>query len=281
MDYGVRRSFDEVCMPIKVFYGHVESLKEDVDHIFIPRIASMEEGKYNCPKFLGLSFVAEHSFVDLPSVIDVNMDANEGRMKREIKRLGKKLGKKRSETKAAYEAGVAAQEAYDHYMQDLGYFPKDAFRFVKSGKRPPGPREGPREGQLAVGLVGHPYNLFDKYVNLGLFKKLEEMGAWLTTAHNVPKAVTEERAETTIPFLWEFTGDIAGAAFYFAEDPSIDGVIFVTSFGCGPDSMFVEVVQNRMTQYEKPFMILTIDEHTAEAGMMTRIEAFVDMIRRR
>lgn len=59
----------------------------------------------------------------------------------------------------------------------------------------------------------------------------------------------------------------------------IDGIIYLACFGCGPDSMIGEMAERYTTG--KPFMLLTIDEHSGEAGMMTRLEAFCDMLRRR
>jgi len=61
-------------------------------------------------------------------------------------------------------------------------------------------------------------------------------------------------------------------------DFSISGLIYIAPFGCGLDSMLVSIVQAEAAARKMPFLNLTIDEHTARAGIMTRIEAFIDMI---
>jgi len=54
------------------------------------------------------------------------------------------------------------------------------------------------------------------------------------------------------------------------------------AFGCGPDSLMMDMVQRQATRLRTtPFMSLTVEEHTAEAGIVTRLEAFLDMMYRR
>jgi predicted nucleotide-binding protein (sugar kinase/HSP70/actin superfamily) len=60
----------------------------------------------------------------------------------------------------------------------------------------------------------------------------------------------------------------------------IDGVIYIMAFGCGIDSFICDLVERKIRRSSRlPFTILTIDEHTGEAGIDTRLEAFIDMIR--
>jgi predicted nucleotide-binding protein (sugar kinase/HSP70/actin superfamily) len=54
------------------------------------------------------------------------------------------------------------------------------------------------------------------------------------------------------------------------------------AFGCGPDSVMMDIVRRQATRLKTtPFMSLTLEEHTAEAGLITRLEAFLDMIQRK
>jgi predicted nucleotide-binding protein (sugar kinase/HSP70/actin superfamily) len=80
---------------------------------------------------------------------------------------------------------------------------------------------------------------------------------------------------------WTFTNKILAASYDFFTDPNIDGLIHVTAFGCGPDSMLGKLLELDSLEYKKPFMTIRVDEHTGEAGVDTRIEAFVDMLERR
>ena len=60
----------------------------------------------------------------------------------------------------------------------------------------------------------------------------------------------------------------------------IDGIITLTAFGCGPDSLMLEDIRRKAKNFNKPLLNLTIDEHTGEAGFITRLEAFCDMLYR-
>jgi predicted nucleotide-binding protein (sugar kinase/HSP70/actin superfamily) len=75
---------------------------------------------------------------------------------------------------------------------------------------------------------------------------------------------------------------IAGATRYFCQQTDISGVIMVSSFGCGPDSLVNEYLEHHiLRQSDKPYMVINIDEHTGNAGLITRVEAFWDMVIRR
>ena len=79
---------------------------------------------------------------------------------------------------------------------------------------------------------------------------------------------------------WTCEEEVVGAGGHYLRSGS-DGVIGITAFGCGPDSLMMDIVQRQARTMTTPFMSLTLDEHTAEAGMITRLEAFLDMIKRK
>ena len=71
---------------------------------------------------------------------------------------------------------------------------------------------------------------------------------------------------------------MVGAGGYYLES-GVDGVIGIMTFGCGPDSLMMDVVRRHAARLgNTPFMSLTLEEHTSEAGLITRLEAFLDMI---
>ena len=79
---------------------------------------------------------------------------------------------------------------------------------------------------------------------------------------------------------WTCEREIIGAGSYYLRN-GVDGIISVAAFGCGPDSLMVELLQRQARQQNMPFLNLVLDEHTAEAGIITRLEAFIDMTRRK
>lgn len=70
-----------------------------------------------------------------------------------------------------------------------------------------------------------------------------------------------------------------GSAFSVIEERKIDGILYISSFGCGIDSILIDLVQRKSKEKKVPFMLLTLDEQTGEAGINTRIEAFLDMMK--
>jgi predicted nucleotide-binding protein (sugar kinase/HSP70/actin superfamily) len=82
--------------------------------------------------------------------------------------------------------------------------------------------------------------------------------------------------------FWYYSNRVVYACLHYLNDVELDGIIHVTAFGCGPDAMtnkLIELETKRLNNV--PFMTVTIDEHTGEAGVNTRIEAFVDLLKRK
>lgn len=79
--------------------------------------------------------------------------------------------------------------------------------------------------------------------------------------------------------FWTFANEVLRAALYYIDHVKVDGIIHITAFGCGPDAMVDKMIELEAKHKGKvPFMSITIDEHTGEAGLMTRVEAFIDML---
>ena len=98
--------------------------------------------------------------------------------------------------------------------------------------------------------------------------------------------LTDEQMEEGILSLgqkryWANENEMTGAAGHYLKDNKIDGIISINAFGCGPDSLMVDRITRQAKEFSKPILVLTIDEQTGEAGFITRLEAFVDMLFRK
>ncbi len=80
--------------------------------------------------------------------------------------------------------------------------------------------------------------------------------------------------------FWYYSNQVVWTSLYFLYEKRtmVDGFIHVTAFGCGPDAMVDKLIELEARDAKMPFLTITIDEHTGEAGMATRLEAFVDML---
>ena len=130
--------------------------------------------------------------------------------------------------------------------------------------------------------MGHGYNLFDERISLNLIKKLEKMDVKVYTSINVSRESSLNAIENLGEIqYWANELELTGTAAHFLLNKKVDGIIALSAFGCGPDSLMVDEIAYHCKERNMPLIHLTIDEHTGEAGFITRIEAFVDMLMRK
>ncbi|MDR7868116.1 MAG: acyl-CoA dehydratase activase-related protein [Sporomusaceae bacterium] len=251
---------DEVCLPVKAFFGHARALADKVDLLFLPRVVSVAAGHYSCPKIIGLPDIMRAAFPGGPPLIAPTVDLRTGRgsLLRAITGVGGTLG--RSPLYSLYAWQRAWRECRRPYTAAVGA------------------ADLPR-----VALVGHPYILRDRQISMDVTGKLAAMGVDVLTADRVdPRAADQAAAALPKNIFWHYCRRLAGAALAFlGASPPPAGMIFLTSFACGPDSLVGEQLRRQAGHRGVPFLLLALDEHTAEAGLVTRLEAFTDMLPRR
>ena len=71
-----------------------------------------------------------------------------------------------------------------------------------------------------------------------------------------------------------------GSAIYYANE-GFDGVIQLLPLNCMPEIVAKSILSNVSRDFDFPIMTLVLDEMTGEAGFITRLEAFVDLLERR
>ncbi|KRQ87391.1 hypothetical protein ABG79_00729 [Caloramator mitchellensis] len=256
LDMGVKLCVDEACLPVKIFHGHVAKIKDKCDLIVVPRIMQIKEREFICPKFCGIPEMVYHNIEGLPRItkspiylysIDkfYNWAYDTGRM----------ITKNINKINVAFERAIEAQNHYDEGIDDNDF-------------------------ELKVALVGHQYNIYDDFINMNLIKKLHGFGVGVITQEKIDDEVKNNEVKKLFkrPF-WTFAREHYGFVSCAIDNNLIDGIIYLSSFACGLDSVIIELIKNKIDEF--PFLLLKIDEHTGEAGFDTRIEAFVDMLQRK
>ncbi len=275
LDDGVTYCVSEACLPIKVLFGHLKALSGKVDTIFLPRMVCLREDRIFCPKFLGLPDLVKHSGMKLPPLLEVRLDRREGPLflLKACLRLGEQLGAGRWQTLKAYWQALQTHWAYT--------------RGLRQGELPAGAKkvDGPvGRHRATVAVLGYPYLIFDEYTNLGLLKKLAAAGARWRTIETVPEAVLrrQNRSFPKRPF-WHYSDLVARAGYHFLGPgrDEVAGVIHVTAFACGPDAVVDKLLELEAERQGLPYLNITLDEQSGEAGYMTRLEAFMDMLERK
>jgi predicted nucleotide-binding protein (sugar kinase/HSP70/actin superfamily) len=278
---GLNFAESEICLPVKVFYGHVaELIERGIRSVFIPRVVAVEKNAYTCPKFLGLPDMIRSSFPDI-SIITADFNRKKGILGfyRGFHQLAEYFGISKLKT---IKAIIKAEEKYHKFRTFLekGFSLKESWSSALQNRSLPA-KTVERRGQPVIGIASHSYNIYDEYISLNLLKKLEDLEVNYLTPDNVPSHVWTRFSLHLPKFLfWTYERELLGSAVYWMEKKMIDGLIYVLSFACGPDSIVQYVLEDEAKKYGISFMTVVLDEHSAEAGLLTRLEAFTDMIRR-
>ena len=283
---GVSYALGDLCLPLKVYYGHVLRLIEEhpnLDYMFVPRYVSEVPESYFCPKFLSLPDVIK-IVPNVPPILHFEVNVKEKPISMSVVEMAKQLGVGQNKALDAY---YKADKYFNKYMKFLrnGAPVNHALRLVRTGKPFKLPKRKKISGDVRLLLLGHGYNIFDTYVNLDFQKKLREEGVEVLTIENMPQKVfkTPVIVNKKLRNYWRHEEEIMQAIRYFLTKGSdeIDGVIFLISFACGPDSLISELIMRDMKVVRLPFLQIIMDEHTGEAGLLTRVQSFTDMIKRK
>ncbi len=272
----------ETCLPIKIYVGHVvELVNKGVKKIFIPSIQSIAPKIYNCSKIRGLPDLIRNVVKGDFEIIEATLDKSEKNLglyeflKQAVKPFGitnEKL------IKEASRAGFVVQNNFRVMMQQ-GLSFDEALKNAMDGKVVIAPKQEEIQGVIHVALVAHGYNIYDKKACMDIFKKLKNMGVVVHNAYQLTDGELQSGINTldTTPY-WANQMEVTGCAGHYLKNDKIDGIITITAFGCGPDSLMIEDIKRKAKNFQKPLLNLSIDEHTGEAGFVTRLEAFCDML---
>jgi predicted nucleotide-binding protein (sugar kinase/HSP70/actin superfamily) len=241
----------------------VLALKETTDFIFIPRYISLSKNAYCCPKLCGLPDMTLLNLKNTLNVIELNIDFNNGKLKtlQSLQKIASILELDYENVENTYNSimGIYLEDQIHQDMQKTG--------ILNSNKC------------AAFAVLGHPYVFYDNYISMDLINKLLERGYFVYTPSYIDKKTKYQNAD---PFykkvFWDTGYDILGSANIFIQNPYIEGIIYLSAFACGIDSVLTELIERQIKKTNKRYIKITIDEHTGEAGFNTRLDAFLDMV---
>lgn len=259
---GTAHAIDESCLSSKIYMGHVDYLIDKCDYIFIPRVASLGNSKeVVCSKFQAIYDVVNNTYREknlkiLYYSIDVH---NKDTELKAFLKMGKFLGKNKALVLKAYY--VAKQAEKTAKLLDIN----NQKLLLKNNN-------------IKILIVSHPYNIYDKYIGEPIINTLNELDCTPVLACVAPEKIVREKGKSiskTLP--WTFNKELVGAIELYKDE--VDGIILVSSFPCGPDSLVNEMIIRKFK--EKPIVNLILDGQEGTAGMETRLESFVDIIKLR
>lgn len=150
---------------------------------------------------------------------------------------------------------------------------------------------------LRIGLIGEIFMIMDRFASAGIEEKLGRLGAivdrkmtitgWVRT-HLFPwpwkRVPVPDPVKSARPYLNHFVGgdgvESVGHTVLGAKE-RLDGMVHLLPFTCMPEIVAKSILPQVTQDLGIPVLSLSLDEHTGEAGLMTRLEAFVDLLRAR
>lgn len=273
---GMDRKNAPFCYPAEISHGYFfDLLEKRPDYLFLPHFTGdfVEQGPgkgVTCPLSQGEPYYLASTFKDhqpfrnlegrhriLKPVIDFSrgFDRAEGA----FAHMADRLGVTRGEAVRAYREAVAIQRKLFLDMKEQGQ------RVLSELEKDP--------DAICIAIVGRPYNAFVAEGHMGIPKKIASRSIHVIPFTYLP--IAGEPAKDRM--YWSAGQQILKAARYIRKHPQLFGC-YITNFSCGPDSFLVGYFRDIME--EKPSLTLELDSHVADAGLETRIEAFIDIIER-
>lgn len=268
---GIELVQADVCLPVKVVYGHVKYLSElkDVDFIFMPHLIGGKKNKNtsnSCfcpyvqavPSMLKSRHDSERGLKPIISpVIDFRQKTSN--IVDELFIVFKDFGITEQRLRKAFKKGLDAQNKFNESIQQKG---REVLEELRKSKK------------NVMVIIGRPYNVYDSRVNLNIPKKIAGLGFRVIPLDMIPFN-SENLGKEFYNMFWNYGQVIINALKVIKEYKNIFPV-YLTNFSCGPDSFLLTYAEEIADK--KPLLILELDEHGADAGYSTRIEAFVDSI---
>jgi len=262
----------EACLPVEIMHGHVMDLIEkDVDFIFIPFIVNAKEkpgnptSNCNCPWIQTYPFMVKAALkgkIDESKLLIPTLHFRyfERVLVKELTEyFNEKFDLDKNELRKAIHKADEVQIAFEKDLVDYG---RDILSKVPENCRP-------------VVLLGRPYNSTDPLLNLSLVEKLISQNVMPIPVDMLDLSPYKIFGNYRNMY-WPNGQKMIAAAQLVAKTEGLYAV-YLSNFRCGPDSFIWHYITEELKG--KPFLHLEVDEHSADAGMVTRIEAFLDSLK--
>jgi predicted nucleotide-binding protein (sugar kinase/HSP70/actin superfamily) len=265
---GVDMTVAEPCFPIRVAHGHVEALfAEGADYVFLPNVLNEETefpevNSHACPWGQTLPFVIRTAprlerYRKRLLTPRVRFRLDMAQLERDLRPLAESLGASQGALHDAIAAANAAQEVFREGLAAAG---RKALADLDAS------------GELGIVIIGRPYNMYDKGVNMDIPRKLRTFYGVNVIPMDFLALKGIEVGDVVPNMYWNYGRKILQAGKFVGRHERLH-IIYLTNFKCGPDSYIKHYVG---AASGKPFLTLQFDEHQNDAGAMTRCEAYLD-----
>ena len=259
LEQGTALAIDEACLSLKIYLGHVAALVRKCDYILIPRISSFGHHRNMCTRFEALPDLTQTVFRDSGQKF-LTYDVDELSKHSEeaaFLDLGRSVGCPPKAVKRAYQRAKKAELA-----QHKAEVQAQEALFRQEG--------------LKILIAAHSYVAEDPCMGKPVTDYLRGAGVLPLRADLVDREGALKRSRDLSPTCkWEINREILGGIVQHRAD--VDGMILLSAFPCGPDAMVNELILRRVKGI--PILNLVLDSQSGTAGVETRLESFIDIIR--
>lgn len=258
LERGIKYSLDESCMAMKIYMGHVDYLIDKCDCILIPRLECIEKGEKLCTNFSALYDLVRNTF-DI-KILNYNVDvARHMTEEKAILEMGRNLG---FNVKKILDAYYYAKD-----KEDIEF--RKRIRYQKKCLE--------EKNKIKILLAGHPYNIRDKFLGGQVEEYLRKCGVRIIYSDIYDDANLKNDIKKISPKnYWTYNREVIASIAHYEK--YVDGIVLITSFPCGPDSLSNEMI---LRNVRIPIINLVVDEATSDTGLQTRIESFIDILEER
>ncbi len=259
LEQGTALAIDEACLSLKIYLGHVAALAGKCDYILVPRVSNFGRHRSMCTRFEALPDLVRNVFRDtdqkfLSYNVDVLLKKEE---ENAFLEMGRQLGCSSRAAKKAYKTAKKAELA--HFRAGVQ---RQEELYKKDG--------------MKILIAAHSYVMEDPYMGKTVTAYLRRSGVIPLRADLTDRDAALKRSRELSPTCkWEINREILGGIALHREDA--DGIILLSAFPCGPDAMVNELIARRVKGI--PLLNLVLDSQTGTAGVETRLESFIDIIR--
>ena len=258
LEDGIKFSLDESCMAMKIYMGHVYYLIDKCDYILVPRLKCIKKHEKLCTNFSALYDLVNNIFDK--KLINYNVDVEH----------------KEDELYAFVTMGLSLGFSYRKIVSAY-HIAKEKEKMLKEREISKQKSIIASSNKIKILLAGHPYNLHDEFIGKQIENVLEKNNIEIIYSDKYDtKYLEQEVKKISSKNYWTYNKEIIGAISHYQE--LVDGIILITSFPCGPDSLSNEMI---LRNVKIPITNLIIDEANSDTGLLTRIESFIDILEER
>lgn len=257
VDTGTKLAPSEACLSLKIYLGHIIELKDKCDYILIPRLYSLKKNEQVCTNFNALYDLVNNLF-DV-NILNYNVDIST----KNYQLLG--------------FLSIGEQLGFSYIKSYKAYKYAEKIKRMKQKKQELLQQKEIEENKdkIKILLAGHPYNLYDSLIGKSVIDFLKGNNITILYSDKINhELVDEECRKISTDIHWTHNKEIVASTKYYED--IVDGIILISSFPCGPDSLMNEQISHKIKKV--PIITLIFEDLNNDAGIITRLESFIDIL---